>query len=141
MNCDVSIRGRILHGAISSLRWKCVRYKLNAMHIASIASHACDNENYWDADELGSFWPLAQAAMACQSGSSFDSNCRPPPWTSPPAIGDRGWIRKRLFIGSEWSMSRDTFWKILRDCSSSQEVAPGESFTRYCGPVLDAWQA
>ena len=90
MNCGAFYPRQDTTGAIGSLRGKCVRYKPVAIYIAIVASHACDNGNYWDADELGSFWSLAQAAMACQSGSSFDSNCRPPPWTSPPAIGDRG---------------------------------------------------
>src|SRR5258708_314628 len=67
-----------------------------AVHVAS-----CIRPQMWSARRLFSygcvelviFAPVTHCAIICQSGSSFDSNCRPPEWTklmSPPAIGDSG---------------------------------------------------
>ncbi len=50
-------------------------------------------EAYYGFEEFVTFPPPTHSAMVCQSGSSLEANCRPPPWTksaSPPANGDRG---------------------------------------------------
>src|SRR6267378_3697423 len=90
---------------------------------------------------LPGFCPFAHCSSVFQSASSFDSNCLPPLWKAlPPASGASGMNRRRLAAKLPGTTSLETVSKLRRDCSSVQDLAPGESFSRRKALLLSAWQ-
>src|SRR5262249_31611170 len=90
---------------------------------------------------LYSFSPLTQSARIFQFGSSLDANWRPPEWkTLPPASGAGGCCSSRLVAGSPGFTRIDAISKFLRDCSSLQVLAPGDSRSSRNALLLSAWQ-
>src|SRR5258706_70739 len=90
---------------------------------------------------LPGFCPSAHWASVFQSGSSLDSNCLPPLWKElPPASGASGMIRRRLAAKLPGTTSLETVSKLRRDCSSVQNLAPGESFSKRKALLLSAEQ-
>src|ERR1700737_3504399 len=61
---------------------------------------------------------------------------------SPPASGASGCIRRWLEVGLPATTSCEATSKLLRDCSSVQEVLPGDSFCRWKaeGLPFSVWQ-
>src|SRR5262249_56654543 len=91
--------------------------------------------------EAYGFCPFPPAASVFQPGSSLLPNCRPPEWKMlPPLSGASGCINNRLVSGSPGFTSFDAISDFLRDCSSFQALAPGDSRSRRKPLLLSAWQ-
>src|SRR5262249_23120362 len=90
---------------------------------------------------LYGFSPLTQSARIFQFGSSLDTNWRPPERkTLPPASRASRCCSSRLVAGSPVFTRIDAISKFLRDCSSLQVLAPGESRSSLNALLLSAWQ-